>query len=94
MKLRVRSSDRFGTRRPLAERRLAGREYTGIDADDILEQARATIKAVARGRGGPHAVARAQAAGFVLSNAFLPHLTGEQLLFEVRRRADAAEARP
>ena len=64
MKLRVGSGDRFGTRRPLAERRLAGREYTGIDADDILEQARATIKAVARGRGGPHAVARAQSYGF------------------------------
>jgi hypothetical protein len=70
-----------------AGERLAERDRAGIHPNDILQQARATIVSIARGRGGPRAWERLQAAQHVLSREYLPLLTDEQLLFEVYRRA-------
>jgi hypothetical protein len=77
----------------MAERRPIESEFAGIPEDDILQQARVTIDAVAEGRGGPRAAARLAAAQVVLSKAFLPHLTDQQLLYEVKRRTAAHKAR-
>lgn len=77
----------------MAGQRLVKDQFAGIPEDDILLQARVTIEAVAQGRGGPRAAARLAAAEFVLSKAFLPLLTDQQLLYEVKRRRAAIKAR-
>jgi hypothetical protein len=77
----------------MAGRRLVKDQFAGIPEDDILQQARVTIDAVAEGRGGPRAAARLAAAQVVLSKAFLPHLTDQQLLYELKRGNAAHEAK-
>jgi hypothetical protein len=77
----------------MAGRRLVKDQFAGIPDDDILQQARVTIEAVAEGRGGPRAAARLAAAQVVLSKAFLPLLTDQQLLYELKRRTAAHKAR-
>jgi hypothetical protein len=77
----------------MAGHRLVKDQFAGIPEDDILLQARVTIEAVARGHGGPRAAARLAAAKVVLSQAFLPHFTDEQLLYEIDRRTEAYKAR-
>jgi len=77
----------------MAGRRLVKDQFAGIPDDDILQQARVTIEAVAEGRGGPRAEARLAAARVVLSKAFLPLLTDQQLLYELKRRTAAHKAR-
>ena len=75
-----------------AERLLARLGTKGIEPNDILQLARATIASIARGWGATRQVQRLAAAEFVLSPAFLPHLTDEQLLFEIKRRNAAHKA--
>jgi hypothetical protein len=53
----------------------------------------AALRAVAKGRGGAQASAGRAAAELVFSKAFLPHVTDQQLLYEVRRRNAAHRVR-
>jgi hypothetical protein len=68
-------------------------ELVAIADDDILQQARVALRAMANGRGGRQATTRRAAAEFLLSKAYLPHLTDRQLFYEVRRRRVALNAR-
>ena len=61
-------------------------------SEDILEEARATVVDVMRGRGGRGALFRLNAAKMILDKAFLAQLSDEALLAEVKRRADRASA--
>jgi len=70
----------------MAGHRLVKGQFAGIPEDDILQQARVAIEAVAEGHGGPRAAARLAAVRIVLSKAFLPLLTDQQLLYELKRR--------
>jgi hypothetical protein len=80
--LRVFRAARSAQRRGVAQ-------HDGIPEADTLQRARATIAPVAQGRGGRNASARLQAANFVLSKEFLPYLSDEAMLYEVRRRTEA-----
>jgi hypothetical protein len=56
---------------------------------DVLAEAHATVVDVMRGRGGRNAVARLRAAELLLGKKLLEALSDDDLLAEVRRRADA-----
>lgn len=62
-------------------------ENRGGWGGDSLEEARETVMAVMRGRGGRNAQARLLAAKTVLARDFLEHLSDDALAAELRRRA-------
>jgi len=68
-----------------AAQRLAKRDFVGIDPGDALGLAAATLRLVARGRGGPNAWERFQAAQQVLRSD-VSGFTDDQLVFEMTRR--------
>lgn len=57
--------------------------------NDMISLAKRTVREVMEGRGGRGAQARLSAATIVLEKDYLEHLTDEDLLAEVRRRAGA-----
>ena len=61
-------------------------EVRGGWGGDCLDEARETIMAVMRGRGGRNAQARLLAAKTILAKDFLEHLSDEAILAELRRR--------
>ena len=68
-----------------AAQRLAKRDFVGIDPGDALGLAAATLRSIARGRGGPNAWERFQAAQQVLASD-VSVFTDDQLVFEMSRR--------
>lgn len=55
--------------------------------DDLIQQARSAISECVRGSGGRGALTRLMAAKMILDKAHLEHLSDEDLLAEVERRA-------
>jgi len=68
-----------------AAQRLTKRDFVGLDPGDALGLAEATIRLVARGRAGPNAWERFQAAQQLLSSD-VSVFTDDQLVFEMSRR--------
>jgi hypothetical protein len=62
------------------------------DGEDIVAAARQAVGEVVRGIGGRNAAARITAAKLVLAKDYMEHLSDEDLLAEVRRRALSRKA--
>ena len=84
--MRTRSNAKRSKLAALASQRAEQLEAATLAAEDTLGQARATIAAVAAGRGGADASTRLQAAVQILSPAFLEGLSIQAISLELSRR--------